>query len=378
MGKDNICHRDECEPRNINTDSTISCAKCKGVIHLPCFGIARKACELFVHRNIMMFCFKCIPPDTDDSLTVSTPPPTTATPQTRKLASCSKTSSSTKTQSTITQLVTDKKLLEIHSLLKTVDTNVRAIELKLSSNDEQTKLYSDVLKKVNENTMNTNAMLSENSKKPLFSNVVARMNQSPFPKLTPSKRRRPDDSPTTNVLRAKPQQFPNRKLICGTSATTNDKLGAPIENIKRTSPYAHLNKSIYVSRLQPTVTTDQIVGYLKEKIPDICEKDVSLRLLVKKEQREQLDMLSFISYRLLCTDEIHEKLMDASFWPAHVRIGEFFERPRQKIDLAEFAPPITEKNMEKTASSSPNKLKNTKTNEAVLIDDSPEGMDTHS
>lgn len=381
MGKDIICSRDDCDARNVNADVTVYCAKCKGVIHLPCFGITKAAKDLFVHRNIKMFCFKCVPSDTDDSLPVSPPPPQTT--QLRKTATGSKTTSSTKMQPTLAQLANDKKISEIHSLLKTVDTGVKAIELKLSSNDEQSKLFSDVLKKVNVNTMSTKEMLSEKNKRPLFSNVASRMgisSPSSFPQLqTPSKRKRPDASPISNVLRTKPQPFANRKLISGTSAITSDKLGAPValSNTKRSSPFAHLTKSIYVSRLQPTVTPEQILGYLKEKIPDIDEKDISLRLLVKKEQREQLDSLSFVSYRLSCTDDNYAKLMDPSFWPAHVKIGEFFERPRQRIDLAEFASPLIEKMSDKKASSAPNDLENTNPVELVRIENLSEGMETN-
>lgn len=377
MGKAIVCSRDDCDPRNINADSTVYCAKCNGVIHLPCLGIMKKARELFVHRNIKMFCLRCLPIEIDDSLPVSPPPPSSSqTPQSRKTFNANKSASSNTLQQTIPQLATDRKLSEIHSLLKTV---------KLSSNDEQSKSYSDVLKKVNENTMNTNAMLSENiNKRPLFSNVVGRMgisSSSSFPELqTPSKRKRQEGSPASNVsnvFRAKPQQFANRKLVSGTSAIMSDKLGAPVANTKRISPYAHLKKSIYVSRLQPTVTPTQILGYLVEKLPQIDEKDISLRLLVKKEQREQLEMLSFVPYRLSCTEEIYAKLMDASFWPEHVRIGEFFERPRQKTDVAEFASPTIVKMSEKRALPSPNELKNTKSGEVVVVEDATDEMETN-
>lgn len=56
------------------------------------------------------------------------------------------------------------------------------------------------------------------------------------------------------------------------------------------------------------------------------EGDIDLRLLVKKDQN--LEDLTFISYRLLCTEIIYQQLMESSFWPSHVFIGEFVDKPR--------------------------------------------------
>lgn len=49
-------------------------------------------------------------------------------------------------------------------------------------------------------------------------------------------------------------------------------------------------------------------------------------MLVKKDQK--LEDLTFISYRILCTENLYERLINSSFWPSHVFIGDFVERPR--------------------------------------------------
>lgn len=54
-------------------------------------------------------------------------------------------------------------------------------------------------------------------------------------------------------------------------------------------------------------------------------------MLVKKDQK--VEDLTFISYRLLCNDLYYEKFIDSAFWPSHVMIGEFIEKPRKKYDL---------------------------------------------
>lgn len=187
-----------------------------------------------------------------------------------------------------------------------------------------------------------------------WASIVAKINKTgsndlttdrPVSQNTP-KRRRPDqklDTPKT--------VFKGRKLTSGTAATTNHGLGCPVKigavNLdsksgsnrvpSRVSQYAHLTKSIYVSRLQNTVSIDQLMAYMKDKITTLNEKDVALRLLVKRDQ--PLDQLTFISYRLLCTKELYSMLMESSFWPEHVMIGEFIDKPSdKKMKLSDFVP----------------------------------------
>lgn len=96
-------------------------------------------------------------------------------------------------------------------------------------------------------------------------------------------------------------------------------------SIPRFSKFA---KFIYVSRLKPNVSEQMILPYVKSKIPDLNENDFSLMMLVKKDQK--LDELTFISYRFGCTNELFDKLIDPSFWPPHMMIGEFIERSREE------------------------------------------------
>lgn len=187
--------------------------------------------------------------------------------------------------------------------------------------------------------------------KSLYSSVLmrGRTSQSQLTPTSPAngnKRRRTEDQLETPKAPLK-----NRKLTAGTDKQINHGLGSPIKLplAKKTSPYAHLSKSIYVSRLQTKVTPAQIVNYIKNKIPTINEKDIALRLLVKKDQ--SLEDLTFISYRLSCTEENYEKFIDSSFWPAHVMIGEFIDRPREKqpriADFVQIPPTIHQSEPEK-------------------------------
>lgn len=135
----------------------------------------------------------------------------------------------------------------------------------------------------------------------------------------------------------------NRQLFTGTIETNDHGLGNAVqphirksqamnrEKIQRIS----LPKSIYVSRLETSITADNIVNYIGNRVPNLDASHISVRLLVKKDQ--DLNELSFISYRLSCTEALYDTFMSPTIWPSHVRIGEFVEQQQQrKKQLGDF------------------------------------------
>lgn len=135
----------------------------------------------------------------------------------------------------------------------------------------------------------------------------------------------------------------NRQLCTGTIETSDHGLGNPVQPHKRNSQAVNRNKyqrislpkSIYVSRLETTVTSDNIVNYIGDKVLSLDTSHIAVRLVVKKDQ--DLSELLFISYRLSCTEALYETFMSPTFWPSHVCIGEFVEQQQQrKKQLGDF------------------------------------------
>lgn len=89
-----------------------------------------------------------------------------------------------------------------------------------------------------------------------------------------------------------------------------------------------MEKSVYVSRIDPSVTTDDLIEYIKNELPNVDVKHFLPCLLVKKVQ--DLEELSFVSFRLQCTEALYSELISPDFWPNHVMIGEFVEKPSDK------------------------------------------------
>lgn len=230
------------------------------------------------------------------------------------------------------------KFNDMYEILQNVKNTVEDTNTKVSSQVIASKSYSDTLKEIKDAAVSTNGKLNNVNATPCGPNLNGgfKFTGRNFPSIENSrksgKRRCPDDSPTSTPK----IQFKNRVLVPGTAGNVDHGLGdsVSVNKTKRTSPYAHLVKSIYISRLQPTVTIEKITDYVKKKMPELKTNDISLRMLVKKDQK--LDELTYISYRLACTEELYSKFMESEFWPAHVMIGEFIERERKRANVADF------------------------------------------
>lgn len=326
MSDPKICSRDDCPPSNIKKDGTVNCGKCNTIIHLMCIGISKTASEVQISKNVIVVCNACVRYDNDS---VS---PAYFTPK----------SSKARTQRSILEFAhpcsTDDKSEDILTLLKEIKSSVM-------EHRNETKSYASVLseiKGVSEQIASAN--------KPLFSSVSASNipfnADSNFPPLGTSTRKRRMDNPTLSSFTPKRSRvdkkavsqkssFVGRRLTSGTNANLNHGLGSPvIEQSGTRNPHRgfvdNFSKSLYVSKLKPSVTVESIATYLKESVPGITDDMFALRRLVKKDQN--LDVLNFISFRLNCNDDLFNRLSDPSFWPAHVMIGEFIEKSKFKRD----------------------------------------------
>lgn len=172
-----------------------------------------------------------------------------------------------------------------------------------------------------------------------FTKTKTQYIKNDFPSLnapTP-KRKRTNDSTES----PKQNSFKNRKLHSGTNETNNNNkiLGSPVNSArpKKMSPYAHLTKSLYISRLKNDVTVEKITEYIASNVTEAKLEDFALNLLVKKDQA--VEAFSFISFRLRCTPEYFNIFKDSSFWPRHVMIGDFIEIPRKRPTFGDFIDP---------------------------------------
>lgn len=310
MEQTRLCSRDDCPTANLRPDCTTNCGKCSSIIHLQCIGIFKKTSEILINSHIKVFCMKC-------ARETSSPPPI----------------DSSKTESKATS-TTERKIDAVLEILDGIKTNVENTKTNVELHRAEAKSYAETLYQVKA-SVNRSVGGGDHQKAKLFSSVLAGQSTSPkrgggedqlqFPPLgRDSKRRKTGvDEPMPKAVRK------TRPLTAGTGGDENHELGSPVRPAApKTTPRIRLPNSIYVSRLQPSVDVEQMRAYIKRKVPEATDDEFDLRLLVKKDQ--VLDTLTFVSFRLLCADKHVNTLTDSNFWPSHVMIGNFLERPRPK------------------------------------------------
>lgn len=110
----------------------------------------------------------------------------------------------------------------------------------------------------------------------------------------------PKRSRTDPKVVAQKSLFADRKLTSGTRSGLNHVLGSPVverseARNSRGGFVKSFTKSLYISKLKPSVTGQSVIAYLKENVPDIADDLFTLRLLVKKDQKlDELNLFPFV------------------------------------------------------------------------------------
>lgn len=312
------------------------CFQCKNLFHLPCFNINHPKSKIFVARNILFMCDSCF-----DSPVSHDPSPkrkakrsdshVQPAPSNRGPVRNISTVQTTLNFPSTSQKQTNKKPQEPGN----ADNSMKIIDM-LVELSKKFDVNEECLNKIGSNVADIHAATSLNgstrrqaTKKPSYSNVVVNG-------LLNGEGAGPSNS-TFVSSNAPKADVMKRKLQTGTSSIVQHSLGKAI-SATATKQFTGLkfSKSIYISRLETTVTIDDMTNYIKQQLPNVDSKHFNLRLLVKKSQN--LADLSFISYRLLCSDDLFELMNRVDFWPSHVKIAEFVEkRSSNRNNIGDFS-----------------------------------------
>lgn len=350
MTKPKKCSRDDCPTANINVNSNAQCHACKAKFHLPCFNVTTPAAKLFVIKNIVFLCDECLStgeksPKRKGNDVQKTLRQTLLTPS---RFSSPQTSSDQTEKSTIDQLqqlvhnLSDKidvntntvaSLKEsVVSMHETVSSNQAQIDESLKKNDTEfssaAKTIVEQLEKIEQKQSYAQALGSSSSNQ-IVRQVTDNSQQSTaISKPAPKK--------------AVAYKFKGIPLNSGTNEDTTHMLGAPVvfterrrhrQNSTNAVPARpKFTKSVYITRLQPSVTVDGLKLFLHTQIKDLDESQMSIRMLVKKDQ--DMSEMSFISFSISCTDNLFSQLGSPSFWPSHIKMREFINEPRKPRETA--------------------------------------------
>lgn len=372
------CNRETCDPKFVAGPKT-SCIKCGKTCFLQCYGFEKcglaavklnllfSSCVGLDPSSISFTCPNCDSVFLDDVVNTKMEAAPFSTPsghmlnktpkQTKMTTNVNDSPSTSSVNPLITYLRTDvgklsKKVEYLIDVAKSHSLNTTAVkEICTETNtvvktlcdksSEQHVVLNTVVDKFK--ASNQKACLSPSS---LFSsedfpeyrnnNKRKRQNESPTKPSFSQAAKNMNSRPKSNDLNDDVKlAVKKRQLLSGNSS--NHGLGDAISLEKPTSTKAPRPqmKSMYVSRIQNSITADDLTKYIKSNATVVNDTDLSVRLLVKKDQ--PIEKLSFVSFRVSCTSELHTKLFDPAFWPKHVRIGEFFDNPRPKrAELGDF------------------------------------------
>lgn len=309
------CSKEDCPPRSTSRELTVFCHRCGGLIHLPCYGIDRKAVDIFVTGNILMYCDECLANDNDEPARKRKGSVTNLV-QSSLASNLSLTIPSTiesplRTNATVK--LTTQKLLE--SMQLELQTNTQTLSALKSSVDSmhgtvsQQKVAGSDLNGLNSDDI-TSIKTSLSEIKQSYSNVLKsslNRNGNETPKSSRTKRASESSKAST------PANFGTSKNLIG--KPLSPRQSRP-KMQRKTS-----EKAIWISGLHRNTTVEEVLLYAKDNF-GVAEVDkLDIRKLVKRGV--DLSEYSFVSFKIGCPANMFEMLMDKSKWPSTIRVREF-------------------------------------------------------
>lgn len=313
------CSRENCHTQEKTKERTVNCRRCNGQIHLLCYGIEKTHDEIFVHSNIFMLCDECI------TTGIEQPSPKRRNvnlvqrtinfqDQGMVLGSPSiespmnKSSAKSTTQGLIESLARKLEVntYTISALKSSVDTLNMTVNQRNQDAAESVRVNSENVSSIKTALMETQNLI-KSGVKPAYANVVKNVNRNETPKSSKQSRPVGDNKNKT-------------PLVSGTSGNSIGKRLSPPKPRLRTSRKVP-EKSIWLGRLHRDTTEEEILEYIKDTLQIINVDEIQVRKLVKKD-RDILEY-TFISFKIGCSVEMYERLLDASKWPSYCQIREF-------------------------------------------------------
>lgn len=136
---------------------------------------------------------------------------------------------------------------------------------------------------------------------------------------------------TPKSSKAQGKNIPSKTKTPSTAGTANKLIGKPLSPAKpRQKTVKKLpEKAIWIGRLHRDTTTEEISSYIKNELNITNVDQLEIRKLVKKDR--DLSEYSFVSFRVACSAELFNILLDAKKWPSYCQIREFKIEPAQPM-----------------------------------------------
>lgn len=120
----------------------------------------------------------------------------------------------------------------------------------------------------------------------------------------------------------------------GTRKNVDGLVAVPKPNLNRDK--TKFEKALFVTRLSPTTTIDDVIGYITTQTPVTDKERINVHKLVKKDA--DLSKMQYISFKVELNADDLEVLLDHNLWPDDMGVREFSEKP-SKV-LGDFFPTL--------------------------------------
>lgn len=323
------CSKESCPTQNTVPSLTVMCFRCNSKIHLPCYGIAQEPGQIFVSDNIVMICDECL----------------------RNRKECSSPKRKQPNSAKLIQTTIDQQSPNL-SYSKTIQTPPKNVNTTAKANQNMQAAIDALTRKIGENTsviagltvsvdtmkdtlsqqhlsvqeavkMNTrNASMINQSRTPAIGSARNSTKSRPFSYANTVKRSMNQTDGNATPRSSKTSSTPSAKpVVIGTSNNVIGKPPSPKQvrlDVRRTPKH---EKAIWVSRLHRDTTDEEMSLYIKNSIGITVADKFQVRKLVKKDR--DISTYSFVSFRVTCSADIFNTLLDAEKWPNYCQIREF-------------------------------------------------------
>lgn len=317
-----ICSRDGCHPNNVNGPKA-NCFICKKICYWACYGVPveiavyqQRAVDTSIQifsstSNIQLVCMTCL---------------SSAAPAGQMSSNDSQAPNVDK--SAIDGIMTEmNKLREQVSSIQSVTNDVNGKLDSIARKTNDIKIDTEaVLKHTDpkQNTENEQLLFRFGTPTPSTRQYRPPLNHGNIRTFTPGvssqtgtpfKRRR-NDSPMHQSQKPK---FPS--AVVGTNANSSGLVVVAPTQPKERVQKPTFEKAVWVSRLGPTVTEEEVRGYITANTG--VASDFAVHKLVKKDR--DVSTLNFVSFKIAVSAADFDILNDKNVWPQGVLVRQFVE-----------------------------------------------------
>lgn len=340
------CHRLGCDERSKNGPK-VKCIKCGNMSYLLCFGFDKGEKIDGLDTVIMRFPGgRCMSTFTSClSFACCTEEPTMAQlkeamklPKSRSNSISRQvkekdTNSDTNESNVANELNGIKQLLS--EIKKATDANtmdiaeIKSLSTKTEANVKKVTEQNDKLKLSSIRSVNRGEPSTPSSS---YAQLLRSNLNTNYPSLQSPKRRRTE-------TQSKKMNVPEPKQ--GTKSNASGLAIVTKPNGKRDNPTSEktkFEKAIWVSRMDPNMTSDEMADWVTKNTPVNDRSKLNVHKLVKKDQ--DLSTLKFVSFKIEMNKNEFDILYDPDSWPVGVMMREFV----QNVTFGDYMPDLNSKN----------------------------------